>query len=445
MGCLGNLGGVVIADLRGKCGHQHQRAAHQIGDVVAARLDADDAIVGEADGGIREQADRLQHRVADDGLVDVELEMALAAGNRGGGVVAHHLGAHHGQRLALGRVHLAGHDGGAGLVFRQCQFAEARARARAQETDVVGDLEQAHGHRVERAGQFHHGVMGAQGLELVGGGLERQLGQGRHFLGEFFRKARLGVEAGADRRAALGQLVDRGQGLLDAADAVLDGRDIAGEFLAQRQWRGVLGVGTADLDDVGPFLCLVIQRVAQLLQGGHQAVDGFLTGGNVHGGGEGVVGRLGAVHMVVRVHRLLGADGAAQHLDGAVGDHLIGVHVGLGAGARLPDDEREIVVELAFGHFQRRRRNGLAQLRLDVVECDIGQRGRPLDDTQRAHQRLGHGFRADLEVAERALGLGAPIFVGGDLQRAKAVGFGARTRHGGGFPSGLRWLKRPAV
>jgi hypothetical protein len=38
---------------------------------------------------------------------------------------------------------------------------------------------------------------------------------------------------------------------------------------------------------------------------------------------------------------------AAEQLGGAVGDHLVGVHVGLGAGAGLPDDEREVVVELA--------------------------------------------------------------------------------------------------
>ena len=54
--------------------------------------------------------DRLQHVVQDDRLVDVELEVALRAGEGHGVVVAEHLHADHRQRLALGRVDLARHD-----------------------------------------------------------------------------------------------------------------------------------------------------------------------------------------------------------------------------------------------------------------------------------------------------------------------------------------------
>ena len=38
-------------------------------------------------------------------------------------------------------------------------------------------------------------------------------------------------------------------------------------------------------------------------------------------------------------------------LDGAVGDHLVGVHVRLRAAAGLPDAQREVVVELAGDHL----------------------------------------------------------------------------------------------
>jgi len=52
--------------------------------------------------------------------------------------------------------------------------------------------------------------------------------------------------------------------------------------------------------------------------------------------------------MVVGMHRVLGADPPAQQLDGPVPDHLVGVHVALGTGSRLPDGQREValVVEL---------------------------------------------------------------------------------------------------
>jgi hypothetical protein len=51
--------------------------------------------------------------------------------------------------------------------------------------------------------------------------------------------------------------------------------------------------------------------------------------------------------------RLLGAHLAAERLDRPVGDDLVGVHVGLRARARLPDDEREMIVELAAGDLVR--------------------------------------------------------------------------------------------
>jgi LysR family transcriptional regulator (chromosome initiation inhibitor) len=45
VGGLGDLGGVVVADLRGECGYEHQRAVERRLDVVLAGLDAGDAIV----------------------------------------------------------------------------------------------------------------------------------------------------------------------------------------------------------------------------------------------------------------------------------------------------------------------------------------------------------------------------------------------------------------
>ena len=121
------------------------------------------------------------------------------------GVVAEHLHADHGQRLALGRVDLARHDRRARLVLRQRQLAQARARAGAEEADVVGDLEQRRGGRVDRAVAEHHGVVRGQRLELVRRGDEGQAGDGGDALGDLFGEADRRVEAGADGGAALRQ------------------------------------------------------------------------------------------------------------------------------------------------------------------------------------------------------------------------------------------------
>ena len=64
-----------------------------------------------------------------------------------------------------------------------------------------------------------------------------------------------------------------------------------------------------------------------------------------------VVAALAHVDMVVRVNGLFGAKLAAEDLDGSVRDDLVRVHVGLGTGAGLPDDQGEVVDELKVSHL----------------------------------------------------------------------------------------------
>ena len=425
MGVLGHLGGLVVADLGCQGGDQHQAAVQQVGDACLVGFDAGHAAVGEGAGAVGDQADRLQHVVDDHRLEHVQLEMALAAGHGDGGVVAHHLGAHHGQRLGLGRVDLARHDRRAGLVFRQLQLADAAARAGAQQPDVVGDLEQAGGDHVQRAGGLDHCVVGGQRLELVVGGHERQVGDGGDLGGHLLGEARFGVDAGAHGGAALGELVECRQHVPHPPERVLHLRAIAGKRLAQGQRRGVLQVGAPDLDDGAEGLRLFLQRLQQMFQGGDQPMDHLLGHRDVHGGGEGVVGRLRPVAVVVGVHRVLRAQRAAQNLDRPVGDHLVGVHVGLGARAGLPHHQGEVVVQLAVDHVLGGTGDGLGDLRFQIVQLRVGARGRLLDDAQRADHRPGQAFAADGEVDQRALGLRAPVAIGRDLQVSERIAFHA--------------------
>jgi hypothetical protein len=92
--------------------------------------------------------------------------------------------------------------------------------------------------------------MRGQRLELVGRGGEGQAGDRRDLFGDQLGEADRRVEPGADRGAALRQLIEPGSVELDALIR-FDLRGVAGEFLAERQRRRVLGVGAADLDDVG--------------------------------------------------------------------------------------------------------------------------------------------------------------------------------------------------
>ena len=111
----------------------------------------------------------------DDGLENVELEIALRAGKTDGGVVAHHLHGDHGERFGLRGIHFAGHDAGAGLVFGKSEFAEAAARAGSEPANVVGDFHKRSGECFQRAAGEDEFVVCAERGEFIGMRAERQV------------------------------------------------------------------------------------------------------------------------------------------------------------------------------------------------------------------------------------------------------------------------------
>jgi hypothetical protein len=158
-----------------------------------------------------------------------------------------------------------------------------------------------------------------------------------------------------------------------------------------------------------------------------QTIVEFLRRRDVHDGGEAVVGRLAAIDVVVGMDGVLRAELSAEHLDGAVGDHLVGVHVRLRARPGLEHDQREVVVELAGDDFVRRRDDQLGEVGFELTQLGVRLRRRPLQDPERAHDRPPHheGGPADREVVQAALGLRAPVAVRLDHDRSQAVGLDA--------------------
>ena len=126
--------------------------------------------------------------------------------------------------------------------------------------------------------------------------------------------------------------------------------------------------------------------------------------------------------------RLLRSHHAARDFDGAVGDDFVDVHVGLRAAARLPDAQRELVVQLAGDHFVGGLHDQLGFLGGKFAEILIHQRAGFLQNAEGADQLRRHGVAADIEMQQRALGLGAPVDVGRDFDLSHAVGFHARAR-----------------
>ncbi|KAH3665169.1 hypothetical protein OGATHE_003984 [Ogataea polymorpha] len=119
------------------------------------------------------------------------------------------------------------------------------------------------------------------------------------------------------------------QAVLDSGDAVGQLLNIATELLSESQWSGVLQVGSADFDDIGKLLGLLVKRVSQSPHFWQQVVGDLCDGSNVHHSWKSVVGRLRHVDVIVWMHRFLGAQGSAQNLNSPVADYLVGIHVRL--------------------------------------------------------------------------------------------------------------------
>ena len=79
---VGDLSGLVVADVRIQRRHEHQGLIEQLLDAGVIRLDTRDAVNVEGDGCIPEQLGALEEVGRHDGLEDVELEVALHACHR---------------------------------------------------------------------------------------------------------------------------------------------------------------------------------------------------------------------------------------------------------------------------------------------------------------------------------------------------------------------------
>mmetsp|Transcript_7272 Transcript_7272/g.13084 ORF Transcript_7272/g.13084 Transcript_7272/m.13084 type:complete len:237 (-) Transcript_7272:39-749(-) len=224
---------------------------------------------------------------------------------------------------------------------------------------------------------------------------------------------------------------------LDAFDAVLDLLGVAGEDLSEGNGRGVLAVCASDFYYGGELRSLRVEGSVEVLQRRDEFVGDLRVRRDAHGSGERVVGRHSHVAVVVGVDGVLGADLAAEHLDGAVREDFVHVHVGLGAAAGLVDDEGKVGVELSGDHLVGGGHDGFADVlgELALLHVVLGaallQGGHAADDGE-GHLR---GLSADGKVHDRPRGLSTVELVAGDLKRPEGVGLGS-SRHEAGEAGG---------
>ena len=131
-------------------------------------------------------------------------------------------------------------------------------------------------------------------------------------------------------------------------------------------------------------------------------------GGNVHGRRIRIVGGLAHVYIVIWMQQLLTGDFISP-----VGDDFIGIHIGLSAGARLPDYQRKMVIQRAGYHLITGSLDRAALLFRHFIRLQfkIGLCSRFLHKPKRMRDLPGHRFnpRTYPEVHAAPLCLGTPV------------------------------------
>ena len=393
-------GRLVVADHRRERRDQHEGAGHVLVDPLEVRLRALDQELAEVRAPVRQDRDRM-HDVEDhQRLVDVHLQVAAGAAEPHRDVVRHHLHGDHRQCFGLGRVDLAGHDRGTGLVLGNPQLREARAGSARHQADVVADLVERDSERAECTGELHEGVVRALDGKLVRCPDERQLRElrdlGRRRLGEAGRRVDAGADGGAPEREAIHAV----QGVVDPLQVVGEHAAVAGPLLPEGDRRRVLHVGPADLDDVRPLVRLRRDRALERLHREDEPLLDVDRGRDVHGRRERVVGRLGHVDVIVGVNRRLAAELCTGELTAPVRDDLVHVHVELRAAAGHPDVQREHVVMAAGEDLVARLNDELVGPGVESPARVVRVRGRLLQRCVRGDHLARDQVLPDAEVLQ---------------------------------------------
>ena len=120
----------------------------------------------------------------------------------------------------------------------------------------------------------------------------------------------------------------------------------------------------------------------------------------------------------------------AQQLKGAVGDDLVGVHVGRSSRAALNAVHGELIVQLALDDLVASRANGVPDLAGQHAELHVRNGRGLLDQSKRLDKfrEAGDAHAGNREVLDGPVGLDSIICIGRDAHFTQKIMF--ETRHG---------------
>ena len=121
-------------------------------------------------------------------------------------------------------------------------------------------------------------------------------------------------------------------------------------------------------------------------------------GGHLAGGRNDVVGGLAVVYVVVGMHQGIIALGAAQDINGAVGDDLVGVHVHRRARAALNGIHDKVIVQPAVDNFVAGFYDGGGNFLVQETCLAVSDGGSLLNVSEAVDKFRVHGQSGDVKV-----------------------------------------------
>ena len=132
-------------------------------------------------------------------------------------------------------------------------------------------------------------ILGRQSFELIGRGSEVVASLVLQGSRDFLSEPGIRVKAGSNRGTSLSELIYVLKALLNACMTIFQLMDVARELLTESERRCILGVSSANLDDVIEFGALRIKHLGQSGQFGKKVLVDLKNGGDVHHRWESVV------------------------------------------------------------------------------------------------------------------------------------------------------------
>ena len=323
------------------------------------------------------------------------------------------------------------------IVILEDDLVVTAARAGAEPTDIVSDVGHRGGDGFEERVAGDETVALSVRFEVV---LRFDEGDSRLFGEEFgdrFAVLGIAVNTGTDGGAPCGQFADFFDSVVSAFNGQLELTSESAEFLTEGH-RGRVGeVGASDFDDVFPLFSLSLEDIAALFESGNEAIFDLDGDGDVNRGREGVVRRLTAVDVIVRVNLLVHVETIVTgEFESAVRNDFVRVHVRRGARTGLIDVNREFLVKLTVSDFLARGEEGVELFLIKrgatlgkTTELIVSFRSAKLDEAKRVDELRSDQTIGNREILNRALGLGAVISVFRERDFSHGVAFDTNFSH----------------